>query len=165
MADRGAAARERESASFDELTGAYVRRAGFVELEREMARVRRAGEPLVLAFIDVNGLKAINDSRGHAAGDQLLLEVAGVIKARLRSHDLIIRYGGDEFVCAISGLNLGNAKKRLALVNDSLAETTEQGSVTVGLAELQPDDSPEELVARADAALYRQRLEQRRTGA
>jgi diguanylate cyclase (GGDEF)-like protein len=143
----------------------YVRRAGFVELAREMARVRRAGEPLVLAFIDVNGLKAINDSRGHAAGDRLLLEVAGVFKTGLRSHDLIIRYGGDEFVCAISGLDLGDAQKRLALVSAALAETTEQGSVTMGLAELQPDDSPEELVARADAALYRRRLEQRGTGA
>jgi diguanylate cyclase (GGDEF)-like protein len=161
MSDRGAAARERESSSIDELTGVYLRRAGFVELEREMTRVRRAGEPLVLAFIDVNGLKAINDSRGHAAGDQLLLEVAGVLRARLRSHDVIIRYGGDEFVCAISGLDLGGAEKRLALVNEALAETTEQGSVTVGLSELQAGDSPEELVARADAALYRQRLEQR----
>ena len=161
MTDRGAAARERESSSIDELTGVYLRRAGFVALEREMARVRRAGEPLALAFVDVNGLKAINDSRGHAAGDQLLLEVASVFKARLRSHDLIIRYGGDEFVCAISGLDLAGAQERLALVNETLAETTEQGSVTVGLTELGPDDSPEELVARADAALYRQRLEQR----
>lgn len=146
----------------DELTGVYLRRAGFVELEREMARVRRAGEPLVLAFIDVNGLKAINDSRGHAAGDQLLLEVASVFKGRLRSHDLIIRYGGDEFVCAISGMDLAGASERLAAVNGALAETTEQGSVTVGLTELEPDDTPEELVARADAALYRQRLEQRK---
>ena len=161
MADRGAAARERESSSIDELTGVYLRRAGFVELEREMARVRRAGESLALAFIDVNGLKAINDSRGHAAGDQLLLEVAGVFKARLRSHDLIIRYGGDEFVCAISGLDLAGAQERLAHVNEALARTSEQGSVTVGLTVLQPDDSPEEIVARADAALYRQRLEQR----
>ena len=94
----------------------------------------------------------------------MLIEVANIFRAKLRSHDLIIRYGGDEFVCAISGLDMADATKWLALVNTALQEANEQGSVTVGLAELQPDDSPEDLVARADAALYRQRQEQRSTG-
>lgn len=72
LADRGASAREREHSSHDDLTGAYRRGAGFVELEREIARARRAEQPLVLAFIDVDQLKVINDSRGHAAGDRML---------------------------------------------------------------------------------------------
>ncbi|MDP9243704.1 MAG: GGDEF domain-containing protein [Chloroflexota bacterium] len=143
----------------------YLRRAGFVELEREIARVRRTDEPLAVAFVDVDRLKAINDSRGHAAGDQVLLEVANIFRSKLRSHDLIIRYGGDEFVCAISGLNMAAATKRLALVIAALAEASEHGSVSVGLAELQPDDSAEDLVARADAALYRQRQQERRARA
>ncbi len=161
VTDRGVSAREREYSSVDGLTGVYRRDAGLVELEREIARARRAEQPLVLAFLDVDQLKAINDSRGHAAGDRMLLEVASNLAARLRSYDLIIRYGGDEFVCAVQGMDLAAAAQRLALVNAALAEAPEHGSVTAGLAELRPDDSPEDLVARADAALYRERHQQR----
>ena len=127
-----------------------------LELEREMARARRDDQPLALAFVDVDRLKDINDSRGHAAGDRMLLSVADTFRANLRSYDLIIRYGGDEFVCAMSGLSIADASERLALVNALLAEAPEHGSVTVGLAELRPDDSAEDLVGRADAELYRQ---------
>jgi len=108
----------------------------------------------VLAFVDVDHLKAVNDSHGHAAGDRLLVEVATAFRASLRSHDLIIRYGGDEFVCAMSGMNLADAGARLGLVNKLLDGSVEHGSVTIGLAELHPADSPDDLIARADAALY-----------
>ena len=157
QSDRGASARERADSSRDDLTGAYHRGAGFVELEREIARARRGEQPLVLAFIDVDGLKRVNDSFGHAAGDRLLVEVVVCIRAALRSYDLVIRYGGDEFICAISGLTSAAATERLALVNHALADAPEHGSVTVGMADLQPVDTIEALVARADAALYRQR--------
>lgn len=164
QADRGASARERESSSLDHLTGVYLRGAGFVELEREIARVRRTKEPLVLAFVDVDRLKIINDSLGHAAGDRALLGVANAFRAKLRPYDLIMRYGGDEFVCAISGLNMADAAARIALISTALARAPEHGSVTVGLAELLPDDSPADLVARADAALYRERQRVRGAG-
>lgn len=160
LADRGASAREREAASHDGLTGAYLRGPGFVELEREMLRASRTGQPLVVAFVDVDCLKAINDSGGHAAGDRMLVEVAGAFRANIRSYDLIIRCGGDEFVCALSGQTMTEASARLALVKTAITEATD-GSVTVGLAELAPDDSLETLVARADAALYRQRQQKR----
>jgi len=156
-ADRWESASERAAAALDELTGAHRRGAGFVELEREMARARRTAQRLVLAFVDVNGLKAINDSRGHTAGDRVLREVVATLRARLRSYDLIIRFGGDEFLCAIPGVTMAEAAERLAAVNTTLATSPEQGSVTTGLAELQPNDSFEDLIARADAALYRQR--------
>jgi diguanylate cyclase (GGDEF)-like protein len=87
----------------------------------------------------------------------MLIEVANALKAQVRPYDLVIRLGGDEFICAIVGLNLTDAKKRLALVNSALERAPERGSVTVGLAELRPGDSPEKLVARADAALYREK--------
>jgi diguanylate cyclase (GGDEF)-like protein len=157
LADRGASARERARSSFDGLTGVYLRGPGSVELEREIARVRRTEEPLVLAFVDVDGLKAFNDSHGHGTGDRVLVEVANSLRAALRSHDLIIRYGGDEFACVISGLNTADATKRLAVVNAALARAPEPASVTVGIAELEPGDSAEDLLARADAALYRER--------
>ncbi|HUR86767.1 MAG TPA: GGDEF domain-containing protein [Solirubrobacteraceae bacterium] len=161
QADRGASARDREHSSHDDLTGAYLRGAGLVELDREIARARRTTQPLVLAFIDVDGLKAVNDSRGHAAGDQTLVAVADALRAHLRAHDLVIRYGGDEFLCVVAGLDLAEAAARLALVNADLAEGPVRGAVSAGLAELQADDSPEDLVARADAQLYRARRSQR----
>ncbi|HEX3460386.1 MAG TPA: GGDEF domain-containing protein [Acidimicrobiales bacterium] len=159
--DRAAGAAEREHASMDGLTGVYMRAAGFVQLEREMARARRSRQPLALAFVDVDGLKAVNDSRGHAAGDRLLVDVAKTLGAHLRSYDLIIRYGGDEFLCAVSGLDADQTFERITSVNAALADSGERGSVTVGVAELQPDDSLEELIRRADTCLYRERQQRR----
>lgn len=157
LADRGASAVELERSSYDALTGAYLRGAGLTELEREIMRARRERQPLMLAFVDVDGLKAVNDSAGHAAGDRMLRAVADALRAKLRSHDVIIRYGGDEFVCAVSGLRAADAAARLDLVNVMLAALPDPASVTVGLAQLTANDSPGDLIARADAALYAQR--------
>lgn len=159
--DREVSAQERDSASMDGLTGAYTRDAGLVELEREMSRARRTGESLVLAFLDVDQLKSVNDSGGHAAGDRMLTEVAHTAREVLRPYDLIIRYGGDEFVCAISGLGTAEVSKRFALVNTILGKAPEHGSITAGVALLEPDDSAEDLVARADTTLYRERQQRR----
>jgi diguanylate cyclase (GGDEF)-like protein len=136
-----------------------------MELERDIGRARRERQPLVLVFVDVDRLKEINDSLGHAAGDRMLCAVANALRAKLRPHDLIIRYGGDEFVCAIAGVNAADARKRLALVNADLAVGSEPGSISVGLSHLLPPDTVEALVARADAALYRQRRRMRPSSA
>ena len=144
----------------DELTRAHNRDAGMVELTREIARAKRTERPLTLAFVDVDGLKQTNDSLGHAAGDQRLRKVAASIRTHLRSYDLIIRLGGDEFVCALLEVTVVEAAKRFSLVNADLA-ATERASVTVGLAELKADDAVEDLIARADRAMYKER--QRRT--
>jgi len=154
--DRVVSAGERVVSSIDGLTGAHRRDAGIVELERETARAKRTGQPFVVAFVDVDGLKATNDSLGHAAGDQLLRRIADTIRANFRSYDLIIRFGGDEFVCGLLDLTMEEAAKRFLLVNAELAET-QQASVTVGLAERNGDDSLEDLIMRADQALYRER--------
>ena len=138
-----------------------LRGPGTTELEREIARARRIKQPLVLAFVDVDGLKDINDSRGHSAGDRVLLQLAKSLKAALRSHDLIIRYGGDEFACAVSGLNTAETTKRFASVHEALASSPEPVTVTVGIVELRPGDSTKDLIDRADAAFYRQRQQER----
>ena len=164
QADRGASKRERADASLDHLTGVFLRGTGFLQLDREIARAQREGRPLVLAFLDVDGLKATNDEFGHAAGDRMLVEVARTLVENLRSYDLIIRYGGDEFVCAVSGLNMPEVAERLELVNAGLAAGPVHGSVTMGLAELQPDDTAEDLLDRADQALYRERKKHRGSG-
>ena len=161
--DRELAAQEREASSIDELTHAYRRDAGTIELRREIDRAKRTKRPFVLAFVDVDRLKARNDSLGHAAGDQLLRETSESIRAHIRSYDLIIRFGGDEFVCGLADTTMAPVAKRFSLVNADLA-TTQQASITVGLAELRPEDALEDLIARADEALYRTRRQTRSPG-
>jgi len=159
--DRAAAAQDRAAASTDELTGTYLRGPGHVELERELTRARRTGKPLVLAFIDVDGLKQVNDTQGHGAGDQLLREVAIVLREQSRAYDVIVRHGGDEFLCALPGISMEEAASRMELVHDALAAGPNQWTVTAGLAELEDDDTLETLIERADIALYAKRGENR----
>lgn len=161
-AERALSAHERAAFLVDELTGARRRDAGMSELERELARAKRTEQPFVIAFIDVDGLKAKNDSLGHAAGDQLLFEAVKAVRGHIRSYDLVVRYGGDEFLCGLTDLSQAEAAERFALVNADLA-ATRQGSVTVGFAELRAQDTLEDLVARADEAMYKAR-EQRTAG-
>ena len=163
LSDRAVAAEERVASSIDALTGLHRRDAGVIELEREIARARRTETPFILAFVDVDGLKAKNDSLGHAAGDHLLRKVADTLRANLRSYDLIVRYGGDEFACGLLDLEVEEVARRFAVINADLAET-QQASVTVGLAVLDEQDSLETLIDRADAALYKQRQERPRSG-
>jgi diguanylate cyclase (GGDEF)-like protein len=154
-ADRQASAKDREASSLDGLTHAYRRETGVVELEREIGRAKRTKQPFTLVFVDVDNLKGTNDEHGHAAGDKLLRAAADAIRSRLRSYDLIIRFGGDEFVCGLSDLNVTEAAKRFVQVNEDLA--TQQASVTFGMTELKENDTLEDLIARADEAMYKER--------
>ncbi len=156
-ADRRVAAEARRATALDELTGAHRRGPGLIELERELARAQRLERGLTVAFVDVDGLKAINDSQGHAAGDRMLRQVVVTLRTLLRAYDLIVRYGGDEFICVLPGMAPADARSRIVLVNAALGDVAEPGSVTAGLAEMQRGDSVEALVGRADQALYQER--------
>jgi len=159
-ADRALSAQERADFATDSVTGAYRREVGLVALEREVIRANRTSHPFTLAFVDLDDLKGTNDSLGHAAGDQLLKSVADSIRAHLRPYDLLVRFGGDEFLCGLSDLRMEEATKRFKLVDEDL-ERTHQAAVTVGLTELQADDSLEGLIARADEEMYRERHKRR----
>lgn len=142
----------------DELTGALRRGAGVQALEREVARFRRVGgKGVALAFIDVDGLKRINDAEGHPAGDVLLSEVVAAIRERLRAYDLVIRWGGDEFVCVLSNASSLDAEHTVADIEANVHTRTSGRSVSTGLAALEADDTVASLVARADARLYARR--------
>ena len=163
-ADRDQAAVDRDHARaallhahVDELTGSYRRGVGTLALQHEIDRARRSDGGLVLAFVDVDGLKEVNDREGHAAGDQLLIDVVETIRARLRSYDPVVRYGGDEFLCALSDVDLDSARERFAGIQLALSEMRDGCSISVGLAELRSDDTLEDLTARGDAALYEAR--------
>jgi diguanylate cyclase (GGDEF)-like protein len=146
-----------EQASTDELTGVLRRGAGLAALSREIDRARRTEGRLVLAFLDVDGLKKVNDSLGHAAGDRLLIDVAGALRSRLRSYDLVMRYGGDEFVCALFGAEVAGAERRLDAVAAEIAAATGGRTVSWGLVALTAEDTAETIIGRADHALYEHR--------
>ena len=131
-------------------------------MQDEIDRARRDHHPLVVAFVDVDGLREVNNREGHSAGDALLRNVVSSIRAKTRSYEPIVRFGGDEFVCAMGGVDLGQAKMRFGEVQDSLAECTKGGTVSVGLAELREGDTLDDLVDRADSALLELRRVDRR---
>jgi diguanylate cyclase (GGDEF)-like protein len=157
--DRADAAREKaaleaalQSAHLDELTGAYRREMGRMALTQEIDRARRADGRLVVAFVDVDGLKDLNDREGHAAGDRALQTVVGAIRTKLRSFDPIFRYGGDEFVCGLGGTDLAEAGRRFESIG--VAIEAEAGvSISVGLVSLAAGDSADQLTERADTAM------------
>ncbi len=157
LVDRMAAARDRRRAGLDGLTGLYNREAGLQELNRDLARASRTAHQVVVAFIDVDHLKTINDTRGHAAGDRVLITVADTLVKSLRPYDLIIRYGGDEFLCAAADVDEPAARLRFARVNEALSKAVPGLTVTVGLAQLRADETCESVIARADADLYQSR--------
>ena len=160
-ADRANAARERDrleaelrSAHLDALTGAYRREMGRMALTHEIDRARRSDGRFVVAFVDVDRLKIVNDREGHAAGDRVLETVVREIRSRLRSFDPIIRYGGDEFVCGLGGTDLEEAKRRFNLIGDAIEADARVG-ISVGLAALEVGDTADQLTERADAAMLK----------
>lgn len=141
----------------DELTGVLSRAAGMVQVQREIDRSQRSGVALVVTFLDVDGLKVINDGGGDGAGDEALRVVGEMLRKVKRSHDVIMRYGGDEFLCAHPGLPMATAAARMRRLRSDLANGPRPVAVTFGMAELQPEDRIDTLVARAEAALYAER--------
>ena len=137
----------------DALTGTRSRAPGLADLDNEIDRARRTTGLLAIAYVDIVGLKAVNDAHGHSAGDALLKDAVRVIRSHLRSYDAIIRIGGDEFLCVMSGAAIESARQRFDSVEASLAADSSECEIKVGIAALGPDDSATELIDRADAAL------------
>jgi diguanylate cyclase (GGDEF)-like protein len=144
-------ARLERIAHTDELTGLPNRRAWREALPLEMDRAKREKWPLCVAMLDVDGLKQLNDTRGHHAGDQLLKQNAAAWSSALRPVDLLARYGGDEFAAVLSGCHLEDAQKLLV----RLVEATPAGhTFSVGIAEWNGLQDAHALMAEADARLY-----------
>jgi diguanylate cyclase (GGDEF)-like protein len=153
LLDRKALARQLENTAIDPLTGARARAAGLSELDHELERCVRTSGLLVVAYVDVVGLKTVNDGEGRCAGDELLIRVVAVIKEHLRSYDLIIRLGGDEFLCAMSNMTLANARQRFKPIAATLAAAPDAGAIRTGFAQLAADQTSSELIARADSEM------------
>jgi diguanylate cyclase (GGDEF)-like protein len=153
VVDREALIQQLAIAEVDQLTGARLRGPGLVELDHEIDRARRASGALVVAYVDVVGLKAVNDVHGHAAGDRVLQHAVGTIRAHLRSYDLIVRVGGDEFLCVMSSATIQDARRRFESMQTVLTADPDPLAIKVGFAALGPRDSAAELIQRADAEL------------
>ncbi len=126
--------RERELSRTDALTNLPNARAFREVAEGEIARSQRYGQPLSLAFIDIDDFKRVNDSSGHGAGDDLLKRVAATIRDNLRSSDFVARYGGDEFVILLPNANLAAARMAMDKLRGMLLVSTPAGSAPVTLS-------------------------------
>lgn len=162
--------REAQTLSFtDPLTGLYNRRSLEKMLEREVLLAGRHHQPLSLVVIDVDHFKSVNDSFGHAAGDDLLRYVAKTLTETLRRTDLAFRNGGDEFVILLPQTTLNNALAAMEKVRRSLAQGTPERhaaklpspTLSIGVAELWRGCAAPELLRAADSALYRAKRESR----
>jgi diguanylate cyclase (GGDEF)-like protein len=141
-------------ANIDDLTGTLRRSLGNVALRSEIERADRSHQPLVLAFVDVDALKEVNERDGHLAGDDVLLDVVKSLRLHLRSYDPVVRFASDKFVCALPDTDLAGARTRFATIETALAGEPHGASITFGFTELETGDTLETMIVRGDAALY-----------
>ncbi len=154
--ERGPLETELASSHLDELTGAYRREMGWLALDHEIERARRGDGRFVLAFVDLDDLKGLNDREGQAAGDRALRAVVVALRSNLRSFDPILRYGGDEFIAGMGSTDSVDVETRFGTIHDRLREGMGI-SISVGLAVLAEDETLAELIDRAERDLYRRR--------
>jgi diguanylate cyclase (GGDEF)-like protein len=148
----------RQLARIDPLTGLGNRRAFDEALDAELARARRAKTPLSLLVGDLDGFKAINDRYGHTVGDECLCDAATALRAAVRQPDLCFRWGGDEFAVLLTGADASVARALATRLEKAVAGSCARPgggmlTLTCGYAQLDPDMSAAEAVARSDAAL------------
>lgn len=152
----------RSLAVSDDLTGLYNRRGFNLAADQELKHAHRSSQGLGLLFLDIDGLKAINDSFGHSLGDRALATVASILKKSFRESDIIARWGGDEFVVLALDVPLGCIEMLLERFVANLAHHNGMSgldltiSISIGVAYYDPHEplELEALVRRADAEMY-----------
>ena len=154
-----------ELAHQDSLIDMPNRRGFMRQLHALIGRVQRYGERGAVLYVDLDGLKLINDCFGHPAGDQALIRVANLLEDGVRQGDCVARLGGDEFGILLAHADEASAEDTAARLVDQIAgcDFAHDGkalplSVAIGVAEIRPDDEPAEVMARADAAMYSKKV-------
>jgi diguanylate cyclase (GGDEF)-like protein len=148
-----------EQATRDGLTGLLVRRVGEEMLEQQFSFAARRDMPLSILFIDLDNFKQINDRFGHEAGDQVLRTVAAKLRQTLRHQDILVRWGGEEFLVALPGTDAASAEattRRLAIVGIGQRPDGDPVTASIGIAERQVDaeNQAQAIVALADKRMY-----------
>ena len=149
------------AASRDALTGVANRG----ELEKQLQSLfdeyePRGNDPFSVIFLDIDHFKAINDTHGHGVGDRVLIAVARLLQAELYSGELVARYGGEEFVMLCPSTDMEAARRKAERLRTTLAETSVSDhprllvTASLGISQVEPNDKPEDLLHRADTALY-----------
>src|SRR5436190_1056162 len=149
----------------DELTGLYNRRGFSTLAERHLSIARRKGQDLLLVLGDIDGLKLVNDTFGHAAGDQVVIDAGNVLKGTYRRVDIIARIGGDEFTAFPIEAGPDSAEMLMNRLQDNIARHNERYtrpfrlSMSVGVGRIKAADCPtvQRLLAEADRELYRRK--------
>lgn len=155
-------------ATHDSLTELLNRRELVTRISGVLARRQRTGVNVGVLFIDLDGLKPINDTYGHAVGDEVIVTVARRIRAQVRSNDILARFGGDEFVLVLPALRSGDDATRIAAGLHAAVELPmpieghEIGiTLSIGVAVVTPGQDPDVALRQADTALYRAKREGR----
>jgi diguanylate cyclase (GGDEF)-like protein len=153
----------------DELTTVLNRRGFLAELTRASAAAARGGPQGVLVICDLDGFKAINDLYGHRSGNEILRQVAAMLRARVRKNDVIGRLGGDEFALLLIGASLANAQRKCQALGRALAATPPEIdgapiplSASFGAVAYRGSEDQEALLHRADMAMYEEKRRRRR---
>jgi len=153
-------------AQIDPLTDILNRRGLERELKRSLAHVKRYGVSAALVYLDLDGFKRVNDRYGHAAGDAVLKAVAMVLDRHSRESDVVARVGGDEFVLLLWNCSEADAQVKAQAIEAAIARMTPthagavlQVGASCGVAMLLPLDRPQDLLDRADRAMYARKLE------
>ncbi len=153
-------AKYQELAEIDSLTGVFTRQYIMQDLEDEMLGARHSGDTFVIAMIDIDHFKRVNDRYGHQMGDRVLRDVASVIKTSLRREDAVGRYGGEEFLVILSGVKLKEATKVLERMLRRVSELKYDEypelriTFSAGAVEYKGESS-DEMVKKADVLLYK----------
>ena len=153
-------------ADTDTLTPLPNRRRFLRELDRVVSQSNRHGTPGAVLYIDLNGLKVVNDRHGHVAGDAALIHVARLLQALIRTTDIVARIGGDEFGVILDHLDHNSAIETAERLARCIAESPlDLGGIAVplqaaiGVATILPGDSPDDVMQRADRNMYRAKSE------
>jgi diguanylate cyclase (GGDEF)-like protein len=150
----------------DELT-ALVNRRGFEDfLHRTLAAATRYKETGIIAYVDLDNFKQVNDQYGHAAGDKVLYTIASILKDNVRASDLVARLGGDEFVVMLVRCGIHDGRKHIDRLTDLIEEAVIEHDgqqigmrASIGVEPYGPNSKAKTLISRADAAMYRRKRE------